>query len=379
MLFINTFSQQLNQITNNPAFDMRPVWTPDGNHLGFVSNRNSPQGSGWYGFSIWKIPADGGTAEKIEINKQSIHQFTWSPDGNSIVFYDGQYEPFWDIYIVPSDGGESVNLSNNQSANMAPKFSPDGTQIIFARDINGNHDIYSMLIDGTSLSQNTSDDADDNFPCYSPDGQKIAFASNRSGNFEIWIMNLELGTLTQLTTGLGNKYTPIWSPDGNYLAYIDDISGTFDIYIILESGGDAIQFTTHSSDDMYPSWSPDGSKIAFSSNRSGNDDVWTKEVNLVSVEEPKKKVNEFMVYPNPATSNVTIMYSLNSGCFLNVFIINSSGKIIKTLVNQYQSPGNKSVVWDRANTSGSQVPIGVYTVSILSKNQTISKKLIKSK
>nr|NQU89139.1 PD40 domain-containing protein [Bacteroidota bacterium] len=107
------FSQQPIQITNNPALDMRPVWTPDGSQLCFVSNRSSDKSSGWYGFSIWNIPAAGGMAEKIEINRQSIHHLDLSPDSDFIVFYDGQNIAFasnrsgnFDIWIKDMESGE---------------------------------------------------------------------------------------------------------------------------------------------------------------------------------------------------------------------------------------------------------------------------------
>ncbi|MFC2086149.1 DPP IV N-terminal domain-containing protein [Bacteroidota bacterium] len=332
------YSQDPVQITTNSALDMRPVWTPDGNYLGFISNRNSTTGSGWQG-SLYKVPAEGGSATLIETPQQAIHHFHWSSDGNSVVFYDGENEPLWDIFYGSSEGGEMTNLTNDQAANMAPKFSPDGTKIVFARNIDGNHDIWTMQTDGSGLTQISFDESSDNFPCFSPDGQKIAFASNRSGNFDIWIKDLVNEELNQITTDPGNEYTPCWSPDGNHLAYINDKSGYFDIYIISLADSNLVQFTSNSADDMYPSWSPDGTKIAYSSNVSGNDDIWVKEVDISRTGLIRNDDFDIEIYPNPTKGSINIRYSVKNYEKINISIADLNGRILENVINEYHKPG----------------------------------------
>lgn len=263
------------KLTQNDAFDIRPTWSPDGETLAFISNRNGASGAGWFGFALWKTPATGGTATQISTGLQAIHQAHWCPDGSRLVFYNGQYEPNWDIYTIDQAGGTAVAVTDDQRFNMTPCFSPDGENIAFAAWNGTHHDIYTIPSAGGALLQITNHTADDRFPRYSPDGRQIAFASNRSGNFDIWIITLADGSLTQLTSTSANEFNPDWSPDGSQIAYMSDQGENFDIYIISSTGGEVMQLTTHSADDEFPAWSPDGSKIAFNSNRSGNMEIWT--------------------------------------------------------------------------------------------------------
>ncbi len=197
--------QQLTRLTNNLAHDMRPEFSPDGNTIGFISNRGGGQGYGWYGFTIWEMSATGEAETKIETGLEIIHQMSWSPDGNTIVFYAGQNEPNWDIYKVSSNGGQITNLTNNGASNMSPRFSPDGSQIVFASNVSGNLDVWTMDTNGGSLTQITQDIGSDLFPCFSPDGQKIAFTSNRTGSFKIYVLDLNTQSLVRLTDDSGNE------------------------------------------------------------------------------------------------------------------------------------------------------------------------------
>ena len=120
----------------------------------------------------------------------------FSPDGNKLVFIsnrDGNYE----IYTMNADGSEQIRLTNNSVIDFMPSFSPDGTKIIFVSDRDGNEEIYRMNIDGTQQQRLTNSDGKDATPVFSPDGQRIVFASIRDASYvQICIMDLSR-TLTR--------------------------------------------------------------------------------------------------------------------------------------------------------------------------------------
>ena len=66
-------------------------------------------------------------------------------------------------------------------------------------------------------------------------------------------------------------------------------------------------------------------------------------------------------YPNPFMRNTTIKYGLPKNCDnVNLTIFNLAGQAVKTLVNEQQSAGFKSVRWNGENSAGVQVPQGIY-------------------
>ena len=68
----------------------------------------------------------------------------------------------------------------------------------------------------------------------------------------------------------------------------------------------------------------------------------------------------FPAFPNPFNPTTTIRYSLSEGSRVSLKIYNVIGERIKTLVEDFQSPGEKSAVWDGRNDHGQLVSSGVY-------------------
>jgi len=85
------------------------------------------------------------------------------------------------------------------------------------------------------------------------------------------------------------------------------------------------------------------------------------------------------IYPNPFNSSATITYQLFSPSAVNLDIYNIRGQRIITLVDEYQSPGTKNIVWHGISEKGETVATGVYFCKLKMMNQTQIQKLILQK
>ncbi len=65
-------------------------------------------------------------------------------------------------------------------------------------------------------------------------------------------------------------------------------------------------------------------------------------------------------FPNPFNPQTSITYALPEGVNVRVTIHNILGQRVRMLVDSYQEPGFKTVVWDGADESGRQVSSGLY-------------------
>jgi TolB protein len=88
-------------VTNHPAFDGYPAWSPDGSKIVFASNR---EGDARGDFQIYIMEADGSNAIRVVDGGPGIEDARpiWSPDGSRIVF-NRQYvadESSMDILIL---------------------------------------------------------------------------------------------------------------------------------------------------------------------------------------------------------------------------------------------------------------------------------------
>ena len=69
-------------------------------------------------------------------------------------------------------------------------------------------------------------------------------------------------------------------------------------------------------------------------------------------------------FPNPFNPVTTLRYDLPEQANVNIIIYDMLGRQVRTLVNQTQDAGFKSVIWDATNDFGKQVSAGVYIYQI---------------
>ncbi len=81
-------------------------------------------------------------------------------------------------------------------------------------------------------------------------------------------------------------------------------------------------------------------------------------------------------YPNPFNPTTIINYRLAMSSDVNLSIYNTTGQLVRTLVDEYQPAGSKSVDWNGLNDGGKKVASGVYIYQLKTGNVTQCKKMI---
>lgn len=91
-------------LTNNPADDGSPVWSPDGKQIAFTSKRDGNQ-------QIYLMNADGSGVHRVSQNSFADFSPTWSPDGNWIAFASTHNGPTADVYMMDVHGNNVTQLT----------------------------------------------------------------------------------------------------------------------------------------------------------------------------------------------------------------------------------------------------------------------------
>src|SRR5215208_2971364 len=151
-------SEQTN-ISNNPAFDGYPHWSPDGKKIAFMTSRDG------INYEIYVMNADGTSQTRLTNNADIDEQPSWSPDGTEIAFISSRD---YQVYVMNADGSEQTNISNNAAVHDNPDWgpatatepedttppvitvpedipeeatSPDGTEVSFEEEVSAEDDV----------------------------------------------------------------------------------------------------------------------------------------------------------------------------------------------------------------------------------------------
>jgi Tol biopolymer transport system component/DNA-binding winged helix-turn-helix (wHTH) protein len=267
-------NESLHRLTNDPAIDDKPRWSPDGRYIAFTRQNG-----------LYLIPPLGGAERRITTFSSS-HPFArfldWSPDGKWLVVSDfnpPQEPTILSLFLVERETGEKIKLTSPQAGTAGdrfPAFSPDGKTVAFFRFISDAvGDLYLVSVAGGEPKRLTFDDAGAIFPTWTPDGRDILFISSRDGR-GLWRIPATGGT-PEKVEAIGQR---IWefaiSPQGNRLAWTE-VTDDFNIWQ-YNLTGPATQrpqaLIASTQYDVSPQYSPDGKRIVFASDRSGSWEIW---------------------------------------------------------------------------------------------------------
>lgn len=255
-------SEQVN-LTQHPAADYHPAWSPNGKHILFSSDRDGI-------FDLYLMDPDGTNVRKVFANSKYRWEPAWSLNGKRIAYAQGdpgkaklqfgmRFVPYADLTLcVATVNGESVEKLTD---GFTPSWSPDGHKIAFR--VGGRKGTPLGIFDLQKRSRKMlllkempwiSD------PSWSRD-DKIAFAKLEGAAFDAQgFLRFNKGTIHTIDSAGGklhqitdeNSSDPTWSPDGSELIYNARV-GFSQIFKIGLNGGAAIQLT-HDGSNSSPDW-----------------------------------------------------------------------------------------------------------------------------
>ncbi len=102
-------------------------------------------------------------------------------------------------------------------------------------------------------------------------------------------------------------------------------------------------------------------------------------VQVVSTEPEHFIPEEFVLhqnYPNPFNPVTTLRYDLPDNGHVNITIYDMLGRQVKTLINQTQDAGYRSIIWNATNDYGKPVSAGIYLYQIQAGEYISTKKMV---
>ena len=329
------------QLTTSTAYDFNPIWSNDGKHIAFASDRNA-------NFDIYVVSVNGGVAKRVTTNSAPEIPLAFTPD-DSMIYYSAniqkdaanvQFPTAWmrELYKVSVDGGRPQQVAAVNVCSMS--LDKDGESFLYYDQKGGEdewrkHQISSVARDivyydakektHTILTTNIGEDRD---PRFLPNKEELVFLSEgEGGNFNVYkakvgdINNAQKITdfptypvrfLSVSDNGLlcygyqGEIYTQTLDgdPEKVEIQIINDQEETPELGkfgkasdITITPDGDMIAFVargeifvtseeyqttkqiTHTPEaESYPTFSPDGKSLVYVSERDGYFNLYKAEV-----------------------------------------------------------------------------------------------------
>lgn len=288
------------RLTIEQLIDIRhpsnPVWSPDGRHVAFLSER-----AGIANIYVADVSGSSVPAAARALTRYADGQgagFFWSADSSRIY-----YPRSGDLWQVAVAGGEPSAVWTTPQAETEITLSPDGRRVAFVRGGRGGGQLVVRgLADGREKALVSSDKASLGGVGWSPDGQSLVYTAGArtirheqtpaySGSKIIYTINENVAGETQVVAAAGGPPASLggggfggrrWLDASHFLA--ERTSPDFKkrtTSVVAIAGGEPKVLHEEVSDtfwsitgDAGAQPSPDGKWIAFLSDRDGWDHVY---------------------------------------------------------------------------------------------------------
>jgi tricorn protease len=245
----------------------QPALCPTRPEIAFVS-----------GGDIWVVPAKGGEAHLLVSHPADETRPLYSPDGSKLAFVSTRTGG-GDIYILTLQTGDLKRLTFDDRLDQLDAWSRDGKWIYFSNsggDVGGKNDIYRVSAEGGTPMPVSADRFTNEFEgAPSPDGLTLAFAARGNGDAqwwrnghahldesEIWLRK-DNGNYERVIDLKGRNAWPMWMPDGKQIYFMSDRSGAQNIWS-TGLDGKTKQVTRFTGGRvLWPSMGYDGKAIVF--------------------------------------------------------------------------------------------------------------------
>ena len=348
--------------------EAHPIFSPDGKWIAFEGEYDGNR-------DVYVMPAEGGTPRRLTWHPGQDIPAGWTPDGQRVLFISDReaYADFTRLYTVAREGGPAEALPMWRGVDAW--FSPDAARLAYVPNIQWQGTswkryrggqttpIYIVRLSDLALERVPRENSNDSHPVWF--GDTVYFLSDRNGPVSLFAYDTNTKTVKQLienkgldfkslsagpdalvyeqfggvyvydvasgksqklkmtiagdlpatrahyekagdkvsnaaispsgvravfevhgeiltvptdkgdirnltrTTGIAER-DPAWSPDGKWIAYFSDESGEYALHISEQSGLGAVKKISLGNPPSYfygPLWSPDSKKILYTDKR----------------------------------------------------------------------------------------------------------------
>jgi len=208
---------------------------------------------------IWRVPAAGGTAQRMTAHEGDEKFPRISPDGKLVAF-TAQYEGNDDVYVMSAEGGEPRRLTFHPLADQALGWTADGKILFRSRRDHPHADFRVYTIDPAGGVAKMIPLEPAAWLAFEPGGSRLAL-QKMGLEFHNWkrykggeAEKIYVGQLTPLAFQEVTKYDgksafPMWATDGR-IYFVTDRWGRPNLASMKPDGSDVKRLTSFTDYDV---------------------------------------------------------------------------------------------------------------------------------
>jgi hypothetical protein len=259
------------------AFTVRcapPITFPPGEYL-VVAAQQGPE----HDLDLYLLSAEGQALEHLTDLPARDYAPVFSPDGEHIAFLRdlGSGPPSLMIYHIPSRTERSLGWRTTNPVS----WGPDGATLIYFRD----YTLYRVALADPTTEIAVANPVDGE-GYWSPDGSRIAFTKGAGPSGNVWIMNAD-GTGAEPVTSAGWRSAGPWSPQSDRL--LIPVTGEMACaafgwpspcyqpldLAVVDPGTSHEQLIQSAYFEYSPAWARDGERILFTAYEAGQSEIFS--------------------------------------------------------------------------------------------------------
>jgi dipeptidyl aminopeptidase/acylaminoacyl peptidase len=156
---VRVADKQVKRLTSGTSQDHSIAWSPKGDEIAFISNRQ-PDPDRVHNYDIFAVRVADGAVRQITTTKGSEYAPAWSADGSMLAYLAGvrplttqessAAEPH--VWVVPAGGGQARQLAGSLDRRArSVQWAPDEASVYFTVEDHGNAVLYRVGSDDRGL------------------------------------------------------------------------------------------------------------------------------------------------------------------------------------------------------------------------------------
>jgi dipeptidyl aminopeptidase/acylaminoacyl peptidase len=156
IFIVEVASGSVKQLTTGAHYEHSIDWSPKGDEIAFVSNRE-PNEDQFFNYDLFTVRVADGSIRRLTSTENAEYRPRWSPDGKTIA-YQATKRGLTDlettmedthVWLIDADGSHRRELGGAMDDRQgAPQWTPDGRAVLFTVQERGMSHLYRLPIAG---------------------------------------------------------------------------------------------------------------------------------------------------------------------------------------------------------------------------------------